>query len=362
MKKDAAIEQEMNKMVEDGAFIPASREDTFVSPVFLIPKRTGGIRMIHDLREINSHLRAPPFSLLRVKEVVEVVGESRLLCVLDLQRGYQQVYMEPGARIYLGAQAGGRMYVSAVLPFSLSLSPYVFTRLTKCVAGKLREETGLKVSVYIDDFLPGANTKEELETGIEKVKELFSKLGIVLSDKKQIEVKEEVVFLGFLWSARKKTISVMKERRRKYRRIIKNLLRTAQPIARWKSTVGKLIFLREAIGPALRHVRSILKLIKGRRVVDRIKPSGEVEVDLKWWLDILTQRRDLNLRQGGVTASISTDSSDKAIGYVAEKEGWYKEGSHPVSNVYSHINTKELEALLVCLEKEEEVLKNQRVI
>lgn len=86
------------------------------------------------------------------------------------------------------------------------------------------------------------------------------------------------------------------------------------------------------------------------------------EAELRWWLETLTQRRDLSLKQRGTTASISTDASDKAIGYVVEGEGWHKEGNRPVSNAYSHINTKELEALLVCLEREGEALENQRII
>ena len=229
--------------------------------------------------------------------------------------------MEPGAGKYLGAKIEGRTYVSNVLPFGLSLSPYVFTRLTNWIAGVIRKETGMKAAVYIDDFLLGSETKEQLEQGVEKVRKIFENLGVMLSSKKTTEVKEEVEFLGFLWSAKRKTVGITPERRKEYKRIVKNLLRTAQPVSRWKTIIGKLLFLREAIGPTLRHVRSLLRAIRGKRLTERITPTGEAELDLRWWMEILSAPRELGLTTKGASASITTDASDSGIGYVVELDG-----------------------------------------
>ena len=148
--------------------------------------------------------------------------------------------------------------VSAVLPFGLSLSPYVFTRLTNWLGRLIRKETGLNVAVCIDDFLIGGATREQVEKGVEIIRALFKKLGVVLSSKKPIEIQQRVEFLGFEWAADKKTVGVTEEKRKKYRRAVKNLLRSPQTAARWKTVIGRLLFLREAIGPTLRHISSIL--------------------------------------------------------------------------------------------------------
>ena len=42
-------EKEMDRLVEDGAFVPSGARDVICSPVFVIPKKNGGVRMIHDL-------------------------------------------------------------------------------------------------------------------------------------------------------------------------------------------------------------------------------------------------------------------------------------------------------------------------
>ena len=110
------IEKEMDQLIQDGAFIRSDSKEVILSPVFLIPKKSGGSRMIHDLRGINAHIRAPHFTLRGAKDAATVVRDSRWLCALDLQRGYQQVYMDLEARRYLGAQHRGETVVSAVLP------------------------------------------------------------------------------------------------------------------------------------------------------------------------------------------------------------------------------------------------------
>ena len=361
-KQNKEIKKEMKQLVKDGAFSFTRESDVRVAPVFLIPKRSGGKRLIHDLRSINAHIQAPHFTLRGVKDASAVVTDSNWLCSLDLRRGYQQVYMAPEARKFLGARIGEKTVVSNVLPFGLSLSPYVFTRLTNWVAGVLRRKTGLKIGVYIDDFIVGSETKEQLEDGLKIIREVFNKLGIILSDKKPVVIAKQVEHLGFLWSAEHKTIGITEERRREYRRKIKNLLRTQQPVERWKSVVGKLIFLKEAIGPTLRHVRSILRLLRGKRAGTRITPTQEVVEDLTWWLDTLREKRELSLLQKEVKASITTDASDVAVGYVLEKGNTRIERSLDVENIEASINARELEALLRCLENHGDILEGMRVL
>lgn len=354
--------REMEQLIKDGAFTLPDTEDVVVSPVFMIPKRSGGMRLIHDLRAINAHLEAPHFSIHGCKDAASVVRSSQWLCALDLRRGYQQVLMDRSARRFLGACVGGKTVVSAVLPFGLSLSPYIFTRLTNWIAGMVRKRTGLSVAVYIDDFLVGAPTKEEIEKGLGEIRRLFDELGVVLSTKKPITIAREVEFLGFRWSAEKKTIGLTEERRKEYRRVIKNLLRSPHPVKRWRTAIGKLVFLKEAVGPTLRHVRSIIRLVKGRRDTTRIRATGEAEEDLIWWSEVLARTSEMSLLCREVSASIASDASDAAVAYSLELDGVRLQKSIPVQEGAKHINARELEALLECLKEHGDLLKGRRVI
>ena len=97
-----------------------------------------------------------------------------------------------------------------VLPFGLSLSPYVFTRLTGFLARLVRRRVGLEVAVYVDDFLLGGASKEKVARGLEEVRDLFGRLGVVLSDKIPAVPAQQADFLGFRWDAVAKEVQVQR--------------------------------------------------------------------------------------------------------------------------------------------------------
>lgn len=364
------LERELQCLMRDGAFTIG--EASVIAPTFLIPKKDGSMRLIHDLRETNKHINPPRFTLHGGRDAAQVTRNSEYLAVLDLKHGYQQVAMEPTARRFLGAMCGRDTVVSTVLPFGLNLSPYIFTRLTNWLAREIRGRFGLEVAVYIDDFLIGAKTKEELESGIGKVKQFFSELGVVISTKKEVQTTNKVEFIGFTWDAHNKTVGVPKERRREYRRAVKNLLRHPQSRTTWRRVIGKLGFLREAVGPTMRHIRSLLHAAASRNNKGGlIEATGEARQDLEWWIETLRGKSELSLLVAPVTASIATDASDAGLGFVMnlegannknkEKQGHY-EGSGVPSNKEDHINKKEIEAILTALKNHRDELRGRRIV
>ena len=372
-KQQKELMEEMGSLVKSGAFI--EEETEFVAPTFLILKRDGSSRLIHDLRGINKAIRPPAFTLRGAKDAASVVEGSNWLVSLDLMHGYQQVAMNKKARKYLGAQWGDRTVVSTVLPFGLNISPYIFTRLTTWLARQIRKRFNLNVAVYVDDFLLGADTYEKLETGVRQVEEFFKQLGVILSDKTSRHPSRRVEFLGFLWDASTKEISVTSDRRREYRREVKNLLRHPQTITVWRRVVGKLIFLRDAVGTTLRHTRSLMKLLRSNNKHGLIEATEEARQDLQWWEEKLRSTPRLSLVTKPVSAVITTDASDTGLGAVVEifgKGSVEAEGNlsstgksmmaTKSSNPRAHINTKEIEALLEALDSNKEKLRDKKVL
>lgn len=367
-KQDEEIIEELKGLVRDGAFVRG--EARVVSPTFLIPKKDGTKRLIHDLRGVNKHLDPPRFTLHGAREAGEVTRNSQWLAVLDLRHGYQQVAMACDARQFLGAKMGGETIVSTVLPFGLSLSPYIFTRFTNWLAREVRRRFGLQVAVYIDDFLIGAQSREELEKGLQEVKSLFGRLGVVISAKKEVEPATRVEFIGFEWDATHKTVGVPKERRAEYRRAVKNLLRSPQKRDTWRRVIGKLGFLREAVGPTMRHMRSLLHLVAARKSREGlIEATGEAREDLLWWSKKLEAESELSLRTVPVTGSITTDASDVGLGFLIDLEGEgcpekevHFERGLKVADQEAHINKKEIEAVHKALLEHKKELQGRKVV
>lgn len=366
-KQDKEVTREIRGLVKDGAFIRG--EAKVVAPTFLIPKQDGTKRLIHDLRCVNRHLEPPHFTLRGAKEAGDVTRGSNWLAALDLRHGYQQVAMDPRAREYLGARMGDETVLSTVLPFGLSLSPYVFTRLTNWLAREVRRRFGLQVAVYIDDFLLGAQTREELEEGIRRTKSLFERLGVIVSAKKEVEPTQRAEFIGFVWDAEAKTVGVPTERRAEYRRAVKNLLRCPQTRATWRRVIGKLGFLREAVGPTMRHIRSLLHAAARRSGPKLLEATGEAREDLEWWRRMLGHKLELSLEVKPITGSITTDAADGGLGFLVSTEGAgsgktgvQAERSMEPACPEAHINRKEIEAVLRALQEHREDLRGRRVV
>lgn len=363
-RQDEEKTKELRALLQSGAF--ERGEAHVVAPTFLIPKKDGTKRLIHDLRITNKYIAPPRFTLHGARDAGDVTRNSSWLAVLDLKHGYQQVAMEPQARKYLGARLGGETLVSTVLPFGLNLSPYVFTRLTGWLAREIRSRFHLEVAVYIDDFLLGAASKVELEDGIRKVKAFFEELGVVVSSKKEVCPARKVEFIGFTWDAARKVVGVPRARRAEYRRAVHNLLRHAQSKATWRRLVGKLVFLREAVGPTMRHVRSLIRVVTGRRNGrGLLEAQGEARDDLQWWFDKLGESTELSLALVPVTGSITTDASDGRVGYLINMGSAgqvHFEGSRSVRDQGAHINRKELEAVLRAMQERREELRGRHLV
>lgn len=366
----AALIEELDKQVKSGAFIRGKA--VVVAPTFLIPKKDGSMRLIHDLRETNRHIAPPRFTLRGARDAASVTRNSSWLAVLDLKHGYQQVAVEPAARRYLGAKRGEETLVATVLPFGLNLSPYVFTRLTNWLARQVRERFGLEAAVYIDDFLLGASSREELEEGLVRVKAFFRELGVVVSEEKEVRPATRVEYIGFVWDAAAKTVGVPDERRREYRRAVRNLLRHAQSRATWRRVIGKLGFLREAVGPTMRHIRSLLHAVARRRTgAGLIEAEGEARQDLEWWAETLRHKTELSLLTQPVSASVTTDASNGGLGFVVDTRQVDSAGrdrhvrferSLLPGAPEAHINRKEIEAVLRALQAHREELRGKHLV
>lgn len=285
-----------------------------------------------------------------------------------MKRGYQQVAVSKRARKYLGAQWGSQTVASTVLPFGLNLSPYVFTRITSWLAREIRKKFDLRVAVYVDDFLLGADSKEKLQQGIKEVETFFNTLGVILSEKTTRLPAKRVEFLGFLWDAGTKEVSVTGPRRKEYRREVRNLLRHTQAPSVWRKVVGKLLFLQEAVGHSLRHLRSLMHALRGARKGSLLAAEGEAREDLSWWEVKLRTIPRLSLMEQPVSAVITTDASEKTLAAVVEVFGETQDKENRTTMSTStrssrlHINAKEIEALLEALKKNKESLQNKKVL
>ncbi len=130
----------------------------FYSPYFIVPKKGGGLRPILDLAWA---LHKLPFKMLMQKRIFGCIRPRDWFAAIDLKDAYFHVSILPRHRPFLRFAFEGRAYQYKVLPFGLSLSPRVFTKVAEAALVPMREQ-GVRILNYLDDWLILAQSQDQL--------------------------------------------------------------------------------------------------------------------------------------------------------------------------------------------------------
>ncbi len=175
---------------------PAEIKSGFYSPYFIIPKNGGGLRPILDLRILNRALHKLPFRMLTQRRIFQCIHPFDWFAAIDLKDAYFHVSIFPRHRPFLRFAFKGRAYQYKALPFGLSLSPRVFTKVVEAALVPLRE-AGIRVLNYLDDWLILAQSRALLCEHRDTVLSHFSWLGLLVNrEKSKLSPTQRISFLG----------------------------------------------------------------------------------------------------------------------------------------------------------------------
>ncbi len=140
---------------------PAERRQGFYSTYFIVPKKRGGLRPILDLRVLNRALHKLPFKMWTRRRIIKCIQPQDWFAAIDLKDAYFHVSIHLRHRPFRRFAFEGRAWQYRVLPFGLSLSPRVFTKVVEGALTSLRE-VSVRILNYLDDWLILAQCREQL--------------------------------------------------------------------------------------------------------------------------------------------------------------------------------------------------------
>ncbi|KAK7905173.1 hypothetical protein WMY93_017780 [Mugilogobius chulae] len=193
------LQKEIESLKDKGAIriVPVEHCQTgFYSRYFLVPKKGGGRRPIMDLRALNKYMRTYTFRMLTHATLLRFVRQGDWFVSIDLKDAYFHIPIYPPHRKYLRFAFQGVTYEYTVLPFGLSLSPRVFVKCTEAAIAPLRHQ-GLRLAMYIDDWLLAAHSPQQLREHTELLLAHLTSLGFTINWEKSVLVPSQTVkFIG----------------------------------------------------------------------------------------------------------------------------------------------------------------------
>ncbi|XP_023819243.1 uncharacterized protein LOC105357907 [Oryzias latipes] len=345
---------------------PEQAHSGFYSRYFLVPKRGGGLRLILDLRALNKYLRKYKFRMLTHAGLVRFMRPGDWFVSIDLKDAYFHVPIYPPHRKYLRFSFRGKVYEFLVLPFGLSLSPRVFVKCTEAAVAPMRQ-MGVRLAMYIDDWLLAAQSPEELRRQARLLTSHLTALGFTVNwGKCVLTPVQTITFIGLSLNSVEFRARLSAERVTAFRACLSQFRRGAwitfrlclKLLGLMASALSVIPFGRLHMRPFQRWV-ALLNLSPARHGHRRVLASVTCILALHKWRDISFLTTGVVMGTVQTRQVITTDAS--LTGWGATHEGrtvnglW---GSHMRS---VHINCLELLAVSLALEHFLPFLKGRHV-
>ncbi|WAR20627.1 YI31B-like protein [Mya arenaria] len=320
--EEHVISQEIENLLEMQVIVEVCHHpNEYISPIFVIPKRSGEYRMILNLKNLNKYVEYHHFKMDTFESALKLVKPNTFFASTEIRHGYYSVPIAVEDQVKLRFIHLGKIYQYRALPNGISCAPKQFTKMMKPVYASLRM-MGHKNSGYIDDSLLMGDTYSECEQNVHDTVNLMAKLGFMIHETKSVIVPtRKITFLG-------------------------NDIDSEKMVKKWKKIVQSCTDLQKQDRAKIRDVARILGLLVSSfsavefgplfyRTIECAKiqalqhHAGDYESmmsitesiknELSWWIQNLSHQ-NRQIIHGNPDLIITTDASSFGWGAVSENE------------------------------------------
>lgn len=349
------INDEVEKLLEKGAIKPVLRnQEEFISNLFLVPKKTGDMRPVINLKPLNQFVQKIHFKMENIQMALNFISQGDSMISIDLKDAYFSVPIFSPHRKYLRFMWKGQRYEFTCLPFGYSLAPRVFTKICKPFVSHLRLN-GFRIVIFLDDILLAASSYEECLNQLATLRSLIENLGFVINNEKsQLEPVTQISFLGFVIDSVVMKIFLPEVKVQKIVLACSKLISEPKPTVRQVAHVtGLLVSSFPAMNYLRLYYRSIelcksQALSKNNDFEELILLSPQALLDLEWVIKNISKVNGVYFGPRPIDTVIECDAS--LAGWGAYSHGQPAQGRWSKLESSHHINYLELLAAFYALQ------------
>lgn len=185
-----SVQKELKEMLELGIIEPTSSE--WASPMVVIKKNDGSLRICVDYRRLNSVSKTDAYPMPRVDEMIDRMGRAKFISTLDLTTGYWQVPVREEDRSKTAFVTPFGLFQLLRMPFGLQGAPATFQRMVD----KLLDGVSSFSNAYIDDIVIYSSAWDEHLRHLHDVSTRLKKAGLTVKSKKFQFGSKKCTYLG----------------------------------------------------------------------------------------------------------------------------------------------------------------------
>ena len=190
------------------AIEPSSGDAGFYSSMFVVPKHTGGLQPILNLKHFNHYMYVPSFKMPTIRHVQQLIQHGDYAFSINLQDAYLHISIFKHHHHFLGFVWHSVSYQWKVLPFGLATAPQVFTALNKPILFLCCHRVSILLSIWMTSW-SWFHSKKAGKRAHLFLCSLLVRLGLHINfSKSDLCLTQTFCFLGLCWDTVHMSVSL----------------------------------------------------------------------------------------------------------------------------------------------------------
>ena len=207
-KKRKVLRKEIKDLLsQDVIEIAPANTPLFENYIFSMVKPSGKIRVIFDMKQLNTHIKLPKLKMFTFDKSYQSLLKNNFACRIDLSNAFWHIGVNCKFRKYLAFAFDNKAYCWKAMPFGLRTAPFLFCSLMNTLVKNIRLKYRIIIFFYMDDLLVLGHSLEETFQHIQLVVKELQSAGFAINFEKSLLIpSSKITFLGIYINLELKTI------------------------------------------------------------------------------------------------------------------------------------------------------------